>query len=251
MNVLIIEDEQPTAALLREIIEREPTFMVVKIVDSIVDAVAYLARYQQNIDVIFMDIQLADGYSFEIFKNVDICVPVIFCTAYDDYILKAIQNNGIDYILKPFEDEAILKALHKYQKLVDNIRSKNGMQFQLQPTEKMQYQQSFLAQQREKSMVVPTEQIALFSLEIETVYLTTFKNERFPVYKNMDYIESAVDPKLFFRINRQTIVNRNNVQSIEPFFNRKVYLHLHVQPEEKPIVSRLKVAQFKDWLEMG
>lgn len=251
MNVLIIEDEPHTAALLKEIIETESAFIVVKILDSVVDAVSYLARHQQHIDVIFMDIQLTDGYSFDIFQNVDISVPVVFCTAYDDYILKAIQNNGIDYILKPFEDEAILHALHKYQKLADAIRSKSATQFQLPKNDKTQYQQSFLAQQREKSIVVPINEIALFSLETETVHLYTFKGERFPVYKNMDYIESAVDPGQFFRINRQTIVNRNNVLSIEPFFNRKVYLHLRIQPEEKPVVSRLKVTPFKDWLEMG
>ncbi|PZP44265.1 MAG: DNA-binding response regulator, partial [Pseudopedobacter saltans] len=192
MNVLIIEDEQPTAALLKEIVETEPDFLVVKTLDSIVDAVSYLARHQQNMDVIFMDIQLTDGYSFEIFKNVDIYIPVIFCTAYDDFTLKAIQNNGIDYILKPFEDEAIVQALHKYQKMVDSIRRKNVLQFQLPVTEKTQYQKSFLVQQKEKSIVVPTDQIALFSLEMETVYLYTFKGERFPVYKNMDYIESAI-----------------------------------------------------------
>ncbi|QES88094.1 LytR/AlgR family response regulator transcription factor [Rhizosphaericola mali] len=251
MNVLIIEDEQPTAALLKEIVETELDFLVVKILDSIVDAVSYLARHQQNMDVIFMDIQLTDGYSFEIFKNVDIYVPVIFCTAYDDFTLKAIQNNGIDYILKPFEDAAIIHSLHKYKKMVDGIRSKNALQFQLPQTGKTQYQQSFLVQQREKSVVIPNDQIAHFSLEMETVYLYTFKSERFPVYKNMDYIESAIDPKLYFRINRQMIVHRNNVLSIEPFFNRKVFLHLHIQSNEKPIVSRLKVTAFKDWVEMG
>lgn len=251
MNVLIIEDELPTAELLKELIEKEPGFLVVKILDSIIDSVQYLNRHQQNIDLIFMDIQLVDGYSFEIFKNVDISIPVIFCTAYDDYILKAIQNNGVDYIIKPFEDEAIVNSLHKYQKLVETICSKNIVQFQLPATDKTQYQQSFLVQQKEKSIVVPIDQIALFSLEMETVYLYTFKGERFPVYKNLDYIESAIDSNSFFRINRQAIVHRKNVLSIEPFFNRKVFLHLQIQSNEKPIVSRLKVTAFKDWVEKG
>lgn len=104
MNVLIVEDEAHTAALLQEIIEQDGQFMVVKHLESIVDTVDYLSKHQQNLDLLFFDIELADGQSFEIFKHVDITTPVIFCTAYDEFTLQAIKNNGIDYILKPFKE---------------------------------------------------------------------------------------------------------------------------------------------------
>ena len=96
MNVLIVEDESHTAALLKEIIEQDHNFMVIEKLESVEEAVNYLSKYQQNLDLLFFDIQLADGKSFEIFKHIDVVVPVIFCTAYDEYTLQAIKNNGID-----------------------------------------------------------------------------------------------------------------------------------------------------------
>lgn len=126
MNVLIIEDELHTAALLREIIEQDGDFIVIKTLESITDAVQYLSKYQQNLDLLFFDIELADGQSFEIFKHIDITVPVVFCTVYDEYTLEAIKNNGIDYILKPFKESEIQNALSKYKRLLSNLKVKTA-----------------------------------------------------------------------------------------------------------------------------
>jgi DNA-binding LytR/AlgR family response regulator len=249
MNVLIVEDEAHTASLLQEIIEQDSDFIVTEKLESVADSVQYLGKYQKNLDLLFFDIQLADGKSFEIFKHVDVTVPIVFCTAYDEYTLQAIKSNGIDYVLKPFKEEEIHNALQKYKKLTANLQAKNRPPVVFQGDSSKQYQQSFLTQSREKSIVQKIENIALFYVEFETVYLYTFSGEKFPMFKKLDYIESVCDPEVFFRINRQMLVNREAIVSFEPYFNRKIILQLNIKLDDKPIVSRLKVTPFKDWLE--
>ncbi|SHJ87936.1 LytR/AlgR family response regulator transcription factor [Epilithonimonas mollis] len=249
MNVLLVEDEIHTAQMLQYVIEKDKDFIVLKTLDSIVDTVSYLAKYSQNIDLIFLDIHLSDGHSFEIFRHIDISIPIIFCTAYDEYALQAIKNNGIDYIMKPFEDKEILTSLQKFKQLA--VRFKKKMTFEI-PQESSKfpvYQKSFLAQQRDKTMVVFAENIAMFIIEQDVVYIYTFDKKRYPVFKNLEYIESVCNPRTFFRINRQMLINRNAVITIQPYFNRKVILELKIEPEEQAIVSRLKVTGFKEWLE--
>ncbi|MGC3979354.1 MAG: LytTR family DNA-binding domain-containing protein [Paludibacteraceae bacterium] len=251
MNILIVEDEIHTAQLLKEIIEHDKEFMVVNTVDSIVDTISFLDKYRQNIDLIFLDINLSDGHSFEIFKHIDIRIPVVFCTAYDEFTLQAIKNNGIDYILKPFKDQEIYDALSKYKQLVGAIREKILLSFTATSSQNAvcKYQESFLTQQREKSFILYTKDVALFVIEFETVYCYTFDNKKHPVFKNLDYIESVCNPQQFFRINRQMLINRASIVSIEPYFNRKATLHLNINIGEKPIVSRLKVTPLKEWIE--
>lgn len=246
MNVLIVEDELHTAKLLKEIIEEDDSFLVLDIVESIEDAVAYLMKYQDNIDLLFFDIQLADGLSFEIFNHVDIFTPIIFCTAYDDYALSAIKNNGIDYILKPFRNNEIHKSLTKYQALVSKLNPKTPITFR---QEKTNYQQHFLSQFQERTIIIKLADIAYFSITNEITYLHTFENKKHPIYKKLEHIESVTNPDQFFRINRQMLISRNAIESYEPYFNRKIILHLSLRTEEKPIVSRLKVSDFKKWLE--
>jgi len=249
MNVLIIEDESHTAALLQEIIEQDSDFIVLSKLESIVQAVAYLSKYQQNLDLLFFDIQLADGKSFEIFKHVDVAVPIIFCTAYDEFTLQAIKNNGIDYLLKPFKEAEIHEALQKYKRLRNTLQPKAPSPAQFQLKDSPPFQKSFLTQFREKTVIKKVEEIALFSVENEAVYFYTFDGRKFPLFKKLEYVESVCDPEQFYRINRQMLLNREAVVSFEPYFNRKIVLELSISCEEKPIVSRLKVAPFKTWLE--
>jgi two-component system response regulator LytT len=178
-----------------------------------------------------------------------VVVPVVFCTAYDEYTLQAIKNNGIDYVLKPFKEEEIQDALQKYKRLITNIQAKNPSPIHFQMEAPKQYQQSFLTQYRKKSVVKGVEEIALFFVENENVYLLSFSGEKLPLFKKLEYIESVCDPSQFFRINRQMLVNRKAIISFEPYFNRKVILQLKVELAEKAIVSRLKVTPFQKWLE--
>lgn len=249
MNVLIVEDEKHTADLLQEIIENDADFLVVKILDSIAGTVSYLSKHSVKIDLLFFDINLSDGLSFDIFKHIDIHIPVIFCTAYDEYTLQAIKNNGIDYILKPFQDEEIQKALDRYKNFIGQISQKLNP-YQIEKIySKNEFQDGFLTQQKEKSVIVKTSDIAFFSIEFETVYLYTFDKKKSMVFKNLEYIESVCDPNQFFRINRQFLVNKDAILSFEPYFNRKIILQLKVNSPEKVIVSRMKVTSFKEWLE--
>ena len=245
MNILIVEDELHTAQLLKEIIEENSDFLVVAIVESIVDAVDYLIKHQQNLHLLFFDIQLADGLSFEIFNHVDVVTPIVFCTAYDDYAMKAIKNNGIDYILKPFKSEEIDKALAKYKALQANLKSKTSVVFN---QEKPAYQQRFLSQYKERTVVFKVEEIVYFSIQNDITYLHTFNGRKSSILKKIEYVASVCDPKQFFRINRQMLVNRKAIVSYEPYFNRKIILHLSIKTEEKLVVSRLKVSEFKKWL---
>ena len=249
MNILIVEDESHTASLLKEIIEQDSDFIVTEIVESIVEAVQYLGKYQKNLDLLFFDIELADGQSFEIFKHIDVTVPIVFCTAYDEFTLQAFKNNGIDYLLKPFKEEHIQEALQKYKKLIENLQPKNLAPIQFPTEEPKKYQQNFLTQYREKTLVKRVEEVALFCVEHENVYLYTFLGEKLPLLKKLEYIESVCDPEQFYRINRQMLINRAAVQSFEPYFNRKIVLQLNIPLEEKAVVSRLKVTPFKEWLE--
>ncbi|MEL6671595.1 MAG: LytTR family DNA-binding domain-containing protein [Bacteroidota bacterium] len=248
MNVLIVEDEAHTAILLQEVIEQDSDFIVVEKLESILEAVAYLSKHQQNLDLLFFDIQLADGHSFEIFKHVDIEVPIIFCTAFDEYAMNAIKNNGIDYVLKPIKEEDIHAALGKYKKLFSKPQAHpaSAPTFQL-PTPKS-YQKHFLTQYRGQTLVVSAADIALFTVQNEKVYLYTFEGKQYTLFKKLEYIEEVCDPHQFFRINRQMLVNRQAVHSFEPYFNRKIVVKLGIPFEEKPIVSRLKVTPFKEWL---
>ena len=247
INVLIVEDELHTSKLLKEIIEQDDSFWVTDCLESVVEAVEYLSRHQHKLDLLFLDIQLADGHSFEIFNHIDVIIPVVFCTAYDEYTLQAIKNNGIDYILKPFREEDIHAALNKYKRLAQTFRDKSSAPLEF-PTI-TQYQQSFLAHYRDKILIKYVKDIALFYIELETVYIYTINGEKSPLFKNLEYIESVCDPKQFFRINRQVLINKDAILSIESYFNRKVIVQTKLKLSEKLIVSRLKVTAFKDWLE--
>ena len=251
MNVLIVEDESHTASLLQEIIEQDDDFMVTEKLESVVEAVQYLSKYQKNLDLLFFDIQLADGKSFEIFRHVDVYIPIVFCTAYDEFTLQAIKNNGIDYVLKPFKEEDIHQALQKYKRLSANFQEKNAVPVHFYQDQPKSYQQSFLTQYREKTIVKYVKDVAMFFVENETVYLYSFSDEKFPLYKKMEFLESVCDPNQFFRINRQMLINRDAIAAFEPYFNRKVILQLKINFKEKAVVSRLKVSSFKEWLEGG
>lgn len=252
MNILIAEDERKTAELLKEFVESNPGHLVVNILDSIENSVRYLSKYQDNIDLLFLDIHLADGQAFKIFDQIQVNVPVVFCTAYDEYVLKAFKNNGIDYVLKPFEEEDIATSLRKFHKLKSSLSkgpafSSGTLQAMMQ--EEKRPQKSFIVHNQDKMIPVAVERIAFFHLENELVRVYCFDNQQYSMLKRMDEIQAVLDKELFFRINRQMILHRNAVKEIEPFFNRKVIVQPTIPIPKKAIVSRLKVTPFLSWLE--
>jgi DNA-binding LytR/AlgR family response regulator len=252
MNVLIVEDEIKTAQLLKELIESKPDFIIVSIQDSIEGTVNYLSKHQEQIDLIFLDVHLADGHSFEIFNRIQIDIPIIFCTAYDQYVMQAFKSNGIDYILKPFNDDDIFNALEKIKGLKKSLSKEsvpNLENIQSLFQEKKVFQESIIVHVGEKMIPITIDSISLFQLENEAITIYTINNKKYIIFKRMDDVQSMLDDRLFFRINRQTIINRHAVKEIEPYFNRKVIVHTTAPIRDKLIVSRLKVTPFLDWLE--
>jgi two-component system, LytTR family, response regulator LytT len=251
MNILIIEDEKDTAVLLKEFIEQHPHYLVANICDSIEDSVNYLQKNQAKLDLIFMDIQLADGESFEIFEQIEVTIPVVFCTAYDSFTLKAFKNNGIDYILKPVKEHDIEQAIAKIEQLKNKFVTNPITQIKDLLSKDQAYQTSFLVRFRDKMYPFLVSDIAFVYLDNGVVYLFNFKGEKHIILKTLDEIENVVSPQQFFRINRQMIINRDAIKEIESYFNRKVVARLSIDTPEKAIVSRLKVPPFLNWVEKG
>ena len=240
MNILIIEDEPGTARLLREFITAiDEEYKILAVCDSIEGTVAFLTTATQRIDLLFMDIQLADGNSFDIFRQVTITAPVIFCTAFDTHLLDAFKSNGIDYILKPFHEKDIEQAFNKLLQLRNSVSVPDRLQ------------SSFLVKFREKMYPVAIKDVAVVALESEVVYLYTFNKEKHAHFKTIDEVEATLDPQSFFRINRQMILHRDAIYEMEPFFNRRVIVNLKVPTTVRPLVSRLKVGPFLSWVEKG
>jgi two-component system, LytTR family, response regulator LytT len=251
MKILIVEDEQRTALMLKEFIEWHPNYKVVSICDSIETSVAYLKQHQQELDVIFMDIELSDGQSFEIFDKVAVNLPIVFCTSYDEYTLKAFKNHGIDFIVKPFSAADIRQTIAKVEALKGSFvaQTPNPPNIREVLSQKPTYQTSFLIRFRDKMYPIAVEDIAFIYLENETAYLYNFKNEKHPLFKTMDEVENALSPYQFFRISRQMILNRRAIKEIEPYFNQRIVVHLTVKTPEQALVPRLKVTSFLNWVE--
>jgi len=254
MKVLIVEDEPHNALTLSEIIvQLRPDSIILEILESIEQAIKYLANPNNKPELIFADIQLADGLSFEIFSKIKIKCPIIFCTAYDQYTLQAFKTNGIEYILKPVKEEDVEAAFIKYETLKESLKPDNEIVNLLkqQFNQKKSFKSSILVHYKESFIPVAVNKIAFFSVENEILYIQTFDNQRYPVFKSISEIESSVDPSLFFRINRQVLLNRNAIKEVQPYFNRKVIIKSDVKIKEQLIVSRLKVTEFMNWIEQS
>ncbi len=249
MNIVIVEDEPKSSALLKELIEEAGDHLVIGICDSIESTVALLSKRNPPIHLFFMDIQLADGLSFDIFKRTKINCPVVFCTAYDNYALEAFKSNGIDYILKPFREEDVLRVFEK----INNIQlvgwSPDWTERISSLPIKSSFNKSFLIKKIDEMYPLHVDHIVFVCYDNEILYLFSADGARHVLTKSIDEVERSLDPNEFFRINRQMIVARKFIKSIEPFFNRKVIVKLTVPTTEPTTVSRLKVSAFLKWIE--
>jgi two-component system, LytTR family, response regulator LytT len=250
MNIVIIEDEKVTAKdLQRTILAFEPDATVKATLHSVEDAIDYFKK-NDDTDLIFSDIQLGDGLSFEIFKRMDNHPPIIFCTAYDHYFTEAFDSLGIDYIMKPFNKAAIEKALSKYVSLKQQFsRNVNSQKSQLDLLESRlnNKRSAVIIRQREKIIPLDVVNIALFFINNGYTFAYTFKNEKFILNENLDALEHLFSPA-FFRTNRQFLVNRRAVKDATHFFNRKVLVNLTIPFKEQILVGKLKITEFVDWL---
>lgn len=251
MKVLIIEDEAPAFRRLQKILEElEPTIEIVEVLDSVEESVKWLKNH--NIpDLIFMDIQLSDGISFEIFDQVPIRKPVIFTTAFDEYTLRAFKVNSVDYLLKPIKKEELKESLEKFKALKQEYGNAvvdiSEVVKSIRLDEK-HYKTRFLVKQGEKMSSVEADHIAFFHTQHGVVYLVTRSGKKYLMDLTLDDLQNQLDPGVFYRANRQFIVSYQSVSTVHRYHKGKLLIEAVPKPEEGIVVSAEKASDFKAWL---
>lgn len=247
MRVIIIEDEAKIAQYLEDLLLNiDPKIQILAKLNAVNPAVHWLKNH--TADLIFMDINLDKEIAFKIFEQVEVKIPVIFTTAYDQYALQAFKVNSLDYLLKPIDKQALSKALLKFQswqKPADYDLSKLIQSIQ---TPSKEYQKRFMATSGEKIISVKVEEIAYFVGHQRYVFLVNFKNEQYLVDFTLEKLEELLNPNDFFRINRQFIVNFNAIKNMYAYLRGRIKLELNPPSKEDTVVSIERAAAFKQWL---
>jgi two-component system, LytTR family, response regulator LytT len=251
MKVLIVEDEIHTAkALIKMLKTLVSNVEILSTIDSVEESIHFISNHPE-IELIFMDIQLSDGISFEIFKEIKIDIPIIFTTSYDEYAIKAFEVNSIDYILKPIEEEALKKSLDKFNKIASQSTQNPKLENLLSQINiiKQEYKTRFLVKTVKGYHVIPISEVAYFYIDNQMVFLKTHHDKKYNVNYTLDELEKTIDPKNFFRLNRQTIAAFNSIGIIENYFNNTLIVQLIPPIEKEVVISRYTVKEFKIWLD--
>jgi two-component system, LytTR family, response regulator len=254
MKVLIIEDEIPAAEKLeRYLIKYDAAIQVLKHLTSVKDAVAWLQENQDKVDLIFMDIQLIDGLSFQIFQQVTIRKPVIFITAFNEFALDAFKVNSIDYLLKPITFTDLAASLKKLENLREQLHWNKEKTDQLQEVfstpKAKDYKTRFMVKLGDHIRSITADQICLFYAEGRDVYLVTTQNRKFIIDYTLETLEDLLDPKNFFRINRTYILNISAIKDVIIYSNSRLKITVTQEFDKEIIVSREKVSVFKEWFD--
>lgn len=249
MRILIIEDEKHTANRLEQLIkECKPNSEIIGVLHSVESSIAWFQHHEAP-DLIFQDIQLGDGLCFEIYQKVEVQAPIVFTTAYSEYALKSFEVNSIAYILKPYDKADILAVFEKYVQIKSQFEMPDNNLLQDMLTQKSRLpKQRFLIKIGEQYQVLNANDIAFILFEYGLSFAYNFKNEKLPLELSMNELASQLDTKLFFRINRQCIVNSSSIQKIANWFNARLKLEMGPKEPIEFIVSREKVKDFKEWL---
>ena len=253
MKVLIFEDEKLASERLIELLkELRPDLEVVNSIKSVEAGVLWLENNEQP-ELIISDIQLLDGTSFEIFSQVEITCPVIFTTAYDQYAIKAFEVNSVDYLLKPIQSEKLKAALDKVGTKAPSQGSSAGLDIDqirsLLKQDQPEYKSRFLVKVGQRIRAIPIEKIAYFYSRDKLTYIVNFEGQKFPIDQTLEEIDTLVNPKDFFRVNRKFVVHFNAVADIHPYFKGRVKLGLNPDIDEEIVVSSEKTPVFKRWLD--
>jgi DNA-binding LytR/AlgR family response regulator len=255
MKAVIIEDEEIIANVLLSKIKKVAADVdVVTILPSLKTARRWFGENAEP-DLLFMDIQLSDGVSFDIFNDFSLQCPVIFTTAYDEYAVRAFKVNGVDYLLKPVNEAELLLAIEKCRKLVKKEDTAPSNITELikalaNPASSSLYKEKFIVNMRNQWMPVNTKDIACFSKEMLN-YIYLFNGERYMIdYVTLEEVEELLNPKQFYRANRQYIINIEAIQTVKPVENSKLIVRLK-EPNQKLEIdmSRLKSPEFKKWMD--
>jgi two-component system response regulator LytT len=257
MKILIVEDEDLAVKKLKKtLMGVDESATVVGEADSIKSTVSWLQNNPAP-DLILMDIELADGQSFEIFNHVEVKSPVIFITSYDEYALKAFKVNSVDYLLKPVQKEDLQAALDKFRQMKKMYTTESEpSQISLdilvkelqQKLHAKDYRKRFLVKHGQKLVSVEVEEIAYFFSDGRLNFFKTNDNRKFVVDYTMDELNEMLDPENYFRISRSFFISVNSVSQIHDYFGNRLILQLKPETDKEAIVSREKVTEFKNWL---
>jgi len=249
MKVVIIEDENLSAEHLSLLLNKiDKSIEVVKYIDSVKGAINFF-KEGISLDLIFLDIHLADGNSFEIFKEIQTDIPIIFTTAFDNYAILAFKQNSIDYLLKPISLIDLQFAIDKFKKYIqtDNktiLENLTNAYLQLNK----QYKNRFLVKIGQSIKTIPIEDIHHFETQDSFTYLVSTKGNKYLVDYSLEQLEAILEPKYFFRINRKVIVNIQSIEKVDNYFNSRLAITSKLLIDDSRIVSRERVGDFKLWL---
>lgn len=249
MKVIIIEDEKLTAKdLAKTLVAIDADIEIVATIHSVEEGLAFFQNDYES-DLIFSDIELGDGLSFDIFHKHQNVSPIIFCTAYQQYMLDAFKTAGIDYVLKPFSKVSIEKALLKFNSLKENFEKPTSditIVYDAIKNNLLGKVSSIIVHQGDKIIPINGNDIALFFIENECTFAFTFEQKKYLVNQKMESLEKTFPD--FFRANRQFLVNRKAIKDASQYFNRKMLANLNVPFKEQIIISKLKTTDFIQWL---
>jgi two-component system, LytTR family, response regulator LytT len=252
MRILIIEDEEPAAKRLHKMLEElEPGSKVLEHIVSVSSAIEWFENNHAP-DLVFSDIQLSDGLSFEIFKKVNPNSPIIFTTAYDQYAIEAFKVNSIDYLLKPIKKDDLKAAVQKYHKLKTTAQTRPVDVSKLLETfaaQKADYKKRFVIRYGEHIKTINIDEVAYFYTEDKVNFLTTKEGRRYAIDYNLDSLEQMIDPKIFFRINRQYIIAIHAIAEMFAYSKSRVLVKLNPPAKHETIVSTERSGDFKLWLD--
>jgi len=250
MRVIIIEDEAPAANRLTKLLQNiHDEIEIVNRFDSVETSVRFL-QSAENIDLIFMDIQLADGLCFDIFQQTKVKAPVVFTTAFDQYTLKAFKVNSIDYLLKPIEEKELQQAVEKYRQLYkknDEVFSEKILKL-VEEMNGIKYTERLLIKRGQQLSYLKTETMAYCYADGKLCYAVDFNNNKYLLESNLSQLENQLQPNKFYRVNRHLLVNIDSVKKVYSWLGGRLKLELSPSTMADTVVSRERVNGFKDWL---
>ncbi|MDC7998997.1 LytR/AlgR family response regulator transcription factor [Gilvibacter sediminis] len=251
MQVIIIEDEKPSARRLKRMLEAQDV-EVLTLLHSVEESIAWFSE-NSHPEVIFLDIQLSDGLSFEIFDKIEITSAIIFTTAYDEYALQAFKLNSIDYLLKPIDEDELIAAINQYksqQKQTSNVQLnfEDIKKLLTNPVER-EYKKRFTVKIGQHLRMIPVDEIECFYSENKGTYAHTFEGRDYLLDTTLEQLEDELEPATFFRINRKFYININAIKDIISYTNSRLQIKLESYKDQDVIVARERVKDFKLWLE--
>jgi two-component system, LytTR family, response regulator LytT len=248
MKVLVFEDEAPAARRITKLIkEFDSDIEILAVIETVADGREWFANNDAP-DLIFSDIQLSDALSFELYRELDLKVPVIFTTAYNEYAIEAFNHFSVDYLLKPIKIDDLAKSIAKYKEfglkkdvetdfgaILDKIHGEN-------------YRTRFLVAYRDGMIPISASEIAYFYSENSATFLVKKDKKSYIISEPLDTIEKQLDPKIFYRANRKFILSAESVVKVEPYFNQKLIVKVNPPCEQEITISKIKATDFKNWL---